>query len=367
MRVAILGVVLSGSVLAFGAEPEPPLLDLSTSNRYCGLISAVSCINATGVSARVEEIDATKYVSATGGSTVTQIQALVADFGISTAARSGLSVLDLRRINCPTVLHVRVSKTSRDLQHWVAYLGSENGLFVVFDSNSGRLTLSAAELCAIWDGEGIVCNRSQTSLAVQITIWRTQSLLMFFAFAACFSAFAKPRYRDVIVDGKRPLAELFRQGVGMTLTAIVATIIFHSYSPSGLIPNRLIAGEVARRFYHREAKEIGTQELLSEIDAPNTLILDVRFDADFRRGSIPSAISMPINSSLLHRQSVLHAVNRASKIIVYCQSEHCLFSNDIAQFLLFNGFSDVEIYFGGYAEWEKSDGLRKPAELRTNL
>jgi rhodanese-related sulfurtransferase len=47
----------------------------------------------------------------------------------------------------------------------------------------------------------------------------------------------------------------------------------------------------------------------------------------------------------------LHGIDKTQKIVLYCQSSGCGFSDEVAAFLKFNGYRNVSIFRGGYREW----------------
>jgi rhodanese-related sulfurtransferase len=62
---------------------------------------------------------------------------------------------------------------------------------------------------------------------------------------------------------------------------------------------------------------------------------------------------MAINSSLTDRQQLLNGIEKNKRIVVFCQSSGCGYSDEVAQFLKFNGYSNVVLYRGGYREWSR--------------
>ncbi|MDR1480121.1 MAG: rhodanese-like domain-containing protein [Planctomycetaceae bacterium] len=85
-----------------------------------------------------------------------------------------------------------------------------------------------------------------------------------------------------------------------------------------------------------------------------TPIFDARHLRDYEYGTISGSKTLSISSSIEERQKQLLGIGKEQRIVVFCQSSGCGYSDEIAQFLKFNGYSNVVIYRGGYREWEKN-------------
>ena len=91
-----------------------------------------------------------------------------------------------------------------------------------------------------------------------------------------------------------------------------------------------------------------SSEKLAEIIAaadPNTYLLDVRTEAEYNAGAIPTAINIPFDVIADN----LPTEDRSARIIVYCRSGN---RSGIAQDTLEGlGFTDVT-NFGGVSNWK---------------
>ncbi len=111
--------------------------------------------------------------------------------------------------------------------------------------------------------------------------------------------------------------------------------------------------------YVRAAKEnvefasIDVDELGKLVNSENNLLLiDARFEGDAKRGMLPGAINIPVDSDInLINAAVSKFNDKSIPVVVYCQSASCGFSETIAMSLLQEGFRDIRIYRDGWIGW----------------
>jgi phage shock protein E len=85
-------------------------------------------------------------------------------------------------------------------------------------------------------------------------------------------------------------------------------------------------------------------EIIAEAD-PNTYLVDVRTEAEYNAGAIPTAINIPFDVIADN----LPTEDRSARIVVYCRSGN---RSGIAQDTLEElGFTDVE-NFGAVSNWD---------------
>jgi rhodanese-related sulfurtransferase len=82
----------------------------------------------------------------------------------------------------------------------------------------------------------------------------------------------------------------------------------------------------------------------------NVLFIDSRHEYDYKRGAIRGAVNIPLDHFDTHR-SRLDKIPRDKKIVVYCNGEECNSSMELAAKLWESGFTNVNIFFGGWQEW----------------
>ena len=83
------------------------------------------------------------------------------------------------------------------------------------------------------------------------------------------------------------------------------------------------------------------------------LLIDVRRPTDYQRGHVPSAISLPAETSDAELQIEMARYPKDQQIAVYCESIGCPVSHAFAQRLVSFGFTNVRDIPGGFAEYIK--------------
>ncbi|MGC9457082.1 MAG: rhodanese-like domain-containing protein, partial [Halothiobacillaceae bacterium] len=90
------------------------------------------------------------------------------------------------------------------------------------------------------------------------------------------------------------------------------------------------------------------------------LFVDVRVAADYEAGRVPGAINLTVQkdpeNSLFNEQSLLDVLggNRATPVVLYCNSTGCLRTARAAQRAVEWGFTNVHYYRLGFPNWREN-------------
>jgi rhodanese-related sulfurtransferase len=88
------------------------------------------------------------------------------------------------------------------------------------------------------------------------------------------------------------------------------------------------------------------------LEAGKILLVDARAKANFDIGHIPGAVSLPATSQAPELQAFVARFSKDTPFVVYCGSEQCHASRQLAESLVkIGGFTDVREMPGGYAEF----------------
>ncbi|MBW2217756.1 MAG: rhodanese-like domain-containing protein [Deltaproteobacteria bacterium] len=87
----------------------------------------------------------------------------------------------------------------------------------------------------------------------------------------------------------------------------------------------------------------------------SVIFIDARPQADYKKGHIKGALSLPWNEVDRNFMQVTEDISSDTPIISYCDGETCELSHDLAIFLLDMGFSNVRILINGWALWKEED------------
>lgn len=93
----------------------------------------------------------------------------------------------------------------------------------------------------------------------------------------------------------------------------------------------------------KEAKRI--------FDEGIAVILDARSPSAFAEGHIPGAINIPYDQLPDYLDTLSDEVPKEQRVMCYCWSPTCDFSDQLATELKFMGYKDVVVFTGGWEEW----------------
>lgn len=107
------------------------------------------------------------------------------------------------------------------------------------------------------------------------------------------------------------------------------------------------------KFYEPQNIKLNFTKLLYD---KNALFIDGRSEEEFKTGHIKNAINIPYEE--FHKKTkeeklaVLKDYNKDGLIVCYCKGGECEVSIDLAYDIAKLGFNSLNIYLGGYKEWE---------------
>lgn len=88
----------------------------------------------------------------------------------------------------------------------------------------------------------------------------------------------------------------------------------------------------------------------------NALFFDGRKPEEFAAGHIKNAVSLPYEEfskkTKEEKTELMRKYNKEGMVVVYCGGGKCEVSIDLAYELARVGFTSLNIYLGGYKEWE---------------
>ncbi|WP_328328329.1 MULTISPECIES: metalloregulator ArsR/SmtB family transcription factor [unclassified Streptomyces] len=110
-----------------------------------------------------------------------------------------------------------------------------------------------------------------------------------------------------------------------------------------------------------ELKPVTADELRAHIDDPKILIVDVRSAADYARGHVPGAVSLPAEEL---RQKI-DSIPRGVEVIAYCQGPYCVLSPDLVRLLRSHEIPARPLE-GGITRWHREGGALQTWEGSTD-
>ena len=95
----------------------------------------------------------------------------------------------------------------------------------------------------------------------------------------------------------------------------------------------------------------------------DTVFIDARFARDFKAKHLEGAVNIPVNATNEVRHKATAGISKDAHIVLYCQSAACKFAQKVAIKLIDDGFSNISIFRGGWAEWVAKNGKPKEAAI----
>jgi rhodanese-related sulfurtransferase len=97
---------------------------------------------------------------------------------------------------------------------------------------------------------------------------------------------------------------------------------------------------------------INRDDLKALLANPKLVLLEALNEASFKQGHLPGARLFPMATA--REQARTLAPRRDTPIVVYCASETCKNSDEVAKVLDAVGYTDVRVYKGGKADWQSA-------------
>jgi rhodanese-related sulfurtransferase len=343
---------LSGNILL------PELKEIEVSGPYCGIYSLITILDTFDKHPDIKTLLVAEYIGSFKGSSNEELVKAAQANGLFAQTYGGLTWRELKTAKSPMILHFRSSFSDEKYNHWVAYLGVDGKHARIIDFPHSLETISFAELMAKWDGTAVVISDKPMDSNLVWSLWLHYLGIVGLLFCCifCIQYFLQNKTHKTF--GTSTFLTRMKRDISQTVllfgTIFVVAILYHAISETGFLRNPTAVAEVTRRYYSVDIPEINLSEMQTIVKEKTIPIFDARYARDFKLGTIPEAKNIPINSSLSERQQILAGMDKHRRIVVFCQSAGCGYADEVAQFLKFNGYSNVVLYRGGYREWSNS-------------
>ena len=152
-------------------------------------------------------------------------------------------------------------------------------------------------------------------------------------------------------------------GVGVMVVATLLGIVVNTVRPNGVALIQSGAPvETAQHVDHADsmatdttstvaAGAISLAEMKRAFDEGTAIILDARDAAEYQQGHIPGAINIPYDRIPEYFDVLQSQVPMDARVICYCRSLTCDFSDQLATELKVIGYKNVSVFSGGWEQW----------------
>jgi rhodanese-related sulfurtransferase len=336
-----------------GLKPRP----------HCGLYCLYSILKLSGQEVDFRELVKPEYYGRLMGSSLAELNQGAEDYGLYAGVVTRLSKRALR--DCPywAILHVRRSPEAKEYDHYQLFLGTENGRAKLFNPPEGVKLVSFSDLAPLWDGYALFVSPRPFNVDAIFTADRQRLLL--YAGVGCLILVAAHLGRRVWLAFVGRLSRRWALGLTagqaglLALGAVFCGGFYHFVNDEGLLANAGATASFQKAYQGGFIPRISHQKARALLGT-GTVFIDARLAADYERGHLDGAISVPVDANDTLRQKRTSALPKNSRIVLYCQSAGCKFAERVAVRLLDDGFTNLAIFKGGWTEWTEKYGTPDP-------
>jgi len=365
LLVCILTILIPGQTYA--AEKTTPKESKSTNARarsrhpHCGLYCLYTTMRLTGKEIDFSELVKPEYLGSRKGSSIAELKKAAEDCGLYAIPSGRLTGRELRQCPYQIILHVKSDVTSREYNHYELFLGTENRKARLLDPPEPVRLVPFNELAPRWDGNGLIVSAEPIELSSVFGPTRKRLLMYAVAAIAVILAlhWAKRWLPEAMLNSRGKLFGLsFGQGVAFAFTALLCGMLYHFANDAGLLANTNAIASIQQAHAGNFIPKISEKKVYKLLDS-NAVFIDARFARDYKAGHLEGAISVPVDANDLERQKVTADIPKGSRIVMYCQSSGCKFAEKVAIKLKNEGYSNISIFKGGWAEWVAKNGKKE--------
>ena len=259
--------------------------------RYCGMYALAGAAKTLGLDPKISQLIDPAFISNRQGSTVADIRAAAEHLGLRATPLMGLSRLSLRAATDPMILHVTPRGLANSYNHWVLFLGIDNGQALIHDGPGEVVSMDLELLVSRWDGVALAVSKPQRSTGyIKLEVMQKA---FFVLLMGLLIAIAQSGISRLPAGGRSSVA-------AVAVVLGVPLIFAIGWSSSDL------AGSSARAARTRIDATMGIHSYpevtIDHIARGDVLLIDARYSEDFVRGSIPGA---GFDNLLIYRGGVL--------------------------------------------------------------
>jgi len=365
LLVCSLGIlIVCAAVVADENTPKPPksaYTKLRNSGPYCGLYCIYTVLKLVGQEADFQDLVKPEYMGSRKGSSLRELKKAVEDNGLYAIHVNKLTSRELSRSDYPIVLHVKSDVMSRAYDHFELFLGTKGDQARLFDPPYPVRLAPFRELAPRWDGNGLVISAEPIDLGSVLAPARRQ-FATYATIALLITLIVRWAKRWLPLAWQKSQRQVFRlsaaQGAGFVIVALLCGVIYHVANDEGLLANTLATASIQRAHRGNFIPKTGERKVHKLLDS-DTVFIDARLARDYQAGHLEGAISVPVDANDVELQKTTADISKDSRIVMYCQSSACKYAEIVAIKLITDGFSNISIFRGGWAEWTTKNGKNK--------
>ncbi len=367
LLVCLLVVSTGGITVAADENSQEPTrstpIKSQKSGPYCGLNCLYTAMKLTNREVDFRKLVKPEYIGSHKGSSLAELKKAAEDNGLYAVSVGKLTSRVLQSCPHPVILHVKPGTTSKIYDHYELFLGTNSGQARLFDPPNPISLVPFRELIPRWDGNGLIVAAEPIDLAAIFAPARKR----FIMYAAIGMAliitirWARRWLPHTILNSRGKLLGVsITQGAGVAIAALMCGMFYHFANDEGLLANANATASIQQAHLGNFIPKVSEKKVRELLDS-DTVFIDARRTRDFKAGHLKGAINLPVDANDVEHQKVTADIAKDASIVLYCQSAGCKFAEIVAIKLMADGFYNISIFRGGWAEWVTKNG--KPKEL----
>lgn len=329
---------------------------------YCGLYALAAAGQMLGKTVDLETLIDPKYVGSPEGSSLTELKQAAADLGLYAMPVKNLTLRSLRHSPNLIILHVKKDVDSSKFDHYELFVGAKDGAARLFDAPRPIRSEALPVLASRWNGNGLVISAQPIDKGAVFAADRRFLLTLGAMGALAVAAMLWVSRRRADTSGLTLARYLKGSAVEIAAIAGAACLVgftFHLVAEEGLLNNESAAAAFSAPQAEYTFPEVTLEEMKQIAAAKEALIIDARLRHDYEAGRIEGAINISTLANRDERLAAMRGVEHGRRIVVYCSSLKCKFAEKVAGRLAAEGYTNISIFRGGWAEW--SEGKEEAA------
>jgi len=332
---------------------------------YCGIYCVFMALRALGTETAIQNILKPQYIGSKKGSSLEELIRAAREFGLHAEPMRRMTCAMLRVAECPIILHVKPGMGTNKYLHWVLFMGIEEGKARIYDATGvlarlpeGLRLMDFRELAALWDGTGLVLSRDPIDLKpfyAAVLPWYIGlsglTLLAVVGLGSVERRWLAPRPEKF---RGRALGRAFGEAAALACMVLAGVAAGRALNSGAFLTHRESIAAIQDSHLAAFLPRVRAREMAELANgAREGVILDARLPDDFKAGHIPGAVNVPYGSDADECARALSGVPRDARIVIYCQSNGCSYSERLARTLRVAGLLRIALYREGWIEWER--------------
>lgn len=155
-------------------------------------------------------------------------------------------------------------------------------------------------------------------------------------------------------------------GIALMVVASLVGIAVNAVRPNGVA--LIQQGQAVSTAVHTQADStaaaadstapregvVSLEQMKQMVDSGTIVVIDARSTEEYEQGHIPGSINIP-HDRIPEFMDVLNSeVSTDAQIVCYCRSFTCDFSDLLATELKVIGYQNVQVFSGGWDQWQKA-------------